>query len=104
MYFFTILSSGFHLKRKAFSIHQHFELNIFFLIVLFRKLVVGDPKDDNTFTGPLISKEHLAKVKGYVALAEKEGATIISGKEELKLPEKLSQVSKEYFSMLDKDR
>jgi aminomuconate-semialdehyde/2-hydroxymuconate-6-semialdehyde dehydrogenase len=35
--------------------------------------------------GALISKEHLAKVKGYVDLAEKEGATIACGKEELKL-------------------
>jgi len=27
------------------------------------KLVVGDPKDENTFMGALISKQHLDKVK-----------------------------------------
>ena len=51
-----------------------------------RKIVVGDPKDDKSFLGALISKEHLAKVNGYVEIAEKEGATILCGKEELKLP------------------
>jgi hypothetical protein len=40
----------------------------------------------------LISKEHLAKVKGYVEIAEKEGATILCGKEELKLPDKNKNV------------
>ena len=53
-----------------------------------RKIVVGDPKDDKSILGALISKEHLAKVKGYVEIAEKEGATILCGKEELKLPDK----------------
>ncbi|KAJ8321717.1 hypothetical protein KUTeg_000188 [Tegillarca granosa] len=52
------------------------------------KLVVGDPKDEKTFVGALISKEHLQKVKGYVDRAEPEGATIACGKEELNLPDK----------------
>ncbi|KAK3087605.1 hypothetical protein FSP39_008279 [Pinctada imbricata] len=50
-----------------------------------KKLIVGNPKESSTFCGALISKEHLAKVKGYVTLAEKEGATIQTGKEELNL-------------------
>ncbi|XP_055997968.1 2-aminomuconic semialdehyde dehydrogenase-like [Ostrea edulis] len=50
-----------------------------------KKLSVGDPKNEKTFMGALISKEHLAKVKGYVDFAEREGATISCGKEELKL-------------------
>lgn len=39
--------------------------------------------------GALISKEHLAKVKGYVDIAEKEGATIACGKEELNLEDSI---------------
>ena len=70
---------------------QKFTVN-FINCINFRKLVVGDPKDDSTFTGALISKEHLAKVKGYVDLAEKEGATILCGKEELSLPERNKNV------------
>ena len=54
--------------------------------------MVGDPKDDKTFTGALISKEHLAKVKGYVDVAEKEGATILCGKEELSLSDRNKNV------------
>ncbi|XP_062599269.1 2-aminomuconic semialdehyde dehydrogenase-like [Saccostrea cucullata] len=52
-----------------------------------KKIRVGDPRNEKTFMGALISKEHLAKVKGYVDLAEKEGATIACGKEDLKLEE-----------------
>ena len=62
-----------------------------------RKLVVGDPRDKDTFTGALISKEHLAKVKCYVDLAEKEGATIACGKEPLALPEKNKNVQSNLF-------
>ncbi|XP_061181461.1 2-aminomuconic semialdehyde dehydrogenase-like [Saccostrea echinata] len=50
-----------------------------------KKIRVGDPRNEKTFMGALISKEHLTKVKGYVDLAEKEGATIACGKEDLNL-------------------
>ncbi|CAC5415999.1 ALDH8A1 [Mytilus coruscus] len=56
-----------------------------------RKQVVGDPKDDKSILGALISKEHLAKVKGYVQVAEKEGATILCGKEDMNLQDKNKQ-------------
>ena len=42
--------------------------------------------------GALISKEHLAKVKGYVELAEKDGATIACGREELNLDDTIKNV------------
>ena len=42
-------------------------------------LKVGDPNDDNTDLGALISKDHLEKVLGFVALAEKEGGTVLTG-------------------------
>ncbi|KAL4225871.1 Aldehyde dehydrogenase 8 member A1 [Mactra antiquata] len=50
-----------------------------------KKLVVGPYRSEGVFMGPLISKEHLAKVKGYVELARKEGATILCGDEDLNL-------------------
>ena len=45
--------------------------------------------------GALISKEHLAKVKGYVALAREEGCSVLSGEgvEQLELPTKNQGVS-----------
>ena len=44
-------------------------------------LIVGDPNENNTDLGALISKGHLEKVLGYVALAEKEGGTVLTGGE-----------------------
>ena len=44
-------------------------------------LIVGDPNENNTDLGALISKSHLEKVLGYVALAEKEGGTVLTGGE-----------------------
>lgn len=44
-----------------------------------KKLKVGDPLHKSTFIGPLISREHLAKVKSYVELAQEEGAKIHCG-------------------------
>ncbi|ORY49105.1 aldehyde dehydrogenase-like protein 8 family, member A1 [Rhizoclosmatium globosum] len=42
-------------------------------------LVVGHPSDPATQIGALISKQHLEKVMGYVALAQQEGGTIETG-------------------------
>ena len=42
-------------------------------------LVLGWPTESKTTTGPLISKEHRAKVLSYYELAKKEGATIVTG-------------------------
>jgi aminomuconate-semialdehyde/2-hydroxymuconate-6-semialdehyde dehydrogenase len=44
-----------------------------------KALVVGDPLNDKTFMGPLISKEHLEKVKSAVELAVKEKGKILAG-------------------------
>ena len=40
-------------------------------------LKVGPGMDKNSEMGPLITKEHLEKVKGYVDIGEKEGAKLI---------------------------
>ena len=42
-------------------------------------LIVGDPNDDTSKLGALISKEHLEKVLTYVALAKEEGGTVLAG-------------------------
>ena len=44
-----------------------------------KKIVVGDPQDEKTVIGPMISKNHLAKVRSYIELGPKEGATLLCG-------------------------
>ncbi len=43
------------------------------------KITVGDPLDPNTIVGPMISKEHLAKVRYFIEQGEQEGAQITTG-------------------------
>ena len=43
------------------------------------RVKVGDPLDDATRVGAMISTDHLAKVSGYVEAATSEGATIAAG-------------------------
>ena len=44
-----------------------------------RRISVGDPMDERTIVGPMISPEHLAKVRRYIELGPKEGATLLCG-------------------------
>src|ERR1700760_3495521 len=44
-----------------------------------KRLTVGDPLADNTIVGPMISQGHLAKVRSYIELGPKEGATLACG-------------------------
>ncbi len=48
-------------------------------------LVVGDPLDDKTNLGALISKTHLEKIVTYVRLAKEEGGKILTGGEPITL-------------------
>jgi 5-carboxymethyl-2-hydroxymuconic-semialdehyde dehydrogenase len=43
------------------------------------KIAVGDPLDEKTIVGPMISPAHLAKVLSYIALGQKEGARLLCG-------------------------
>ena len=43
------------------------------------RVVVGDPMDDKTVVGPMISRGHLAKVRSYIELGAQEGATMLAG-------------------------
>ena len=44
-----------------------------------QRITVGDPLDEKTLIGPMISAGHLAKVRGYIELGTKEGATLLCG-------------------------
>ncbi|MDH5539571.1 MAG: 5-carboxymethyl-2-hydroxymuconate semialdehyde dehydrogenase [Rhizobacter sp.] len=44
-----------------------------------KRLRVGDPLDEQTIVGPMISPGHLAKVRGYIELGPKEGAKLLCG-------------------------
>ena len=44
-----------------------------------RRLAVGDPLDEQTIVGPMVSAQHLAKVRSYIELGPKEGATLLAG-------------------------
>ena len=43
------------------------------------RIVVGDPLDETTTIGPMISQAHLAKVRSYIELGPNEGATLLCG-------------------------
>ncbi|WP_390347321.1 5-carboxymethyl-2-hydroxymuconate semialdehyde dehydrogenase [Variovorax boronicumulans] len=44
-----------------------------------RRITVGDPLDEKTIVGPMISQAHLAKVRSYIELGPKESATLLCG-------------------------
>ena len=51
-----------------------------------KTLRIGDPLDDATVVGALISEAHLRKVTGYIDLAVQEGGTIVAGGHRLDRP------------------
>ena len=44
-----------------------------------KRITVGDPLDEKTIVGPMISQGHLAKVRSYIELGQKEGAQMLCG-------------------------
>ena len=44
-----------------------------------KRITVGDPLDEKTIVGPMISQAHLAKVRSYIELGSKEGASLLCG-------------------------
>ena len=44
-----------------------------------RRITVGDPLDEKTTIGPMISQAHLAKVRSYIELGSAEGAQLLCG-------------------------
>jgi 5-carboxymethyl-2-hydroxymuconic-semialdehyde dehydrogenase len=43
------------------------------------RIRVGDPLDEATIIGPMISRDHLAKVRRYIELGTQEGAELLAG-------------------------
>jgi aminomuconate-semialdehyde/2-hydroxymuconate-6-semialdehyde dehydrogenase len=50
-----------------------------------KQLKVGDPLDDSTNLGAMVSEAHMKKVLGYIDLAQKEGGKILCGGKQVKL-------------------
>ncbi|MBS1682239.1 MAG: aldehyde dehydrogenase [Bacteroidetes bacterium] len=50
-----------------------------------KELNVGDPQNETTQLGAMVSEAHLKKVLGYVALAKEEGGKILTGGNQLKM-------------------
>lgn len=47
------------------------------------RLVIGDPRDENTQVGSLIHQAHLEKVLGYIEKGKAEGARLVCGGEQV---------------------
>ena len=58
------------------SIHDQF---VDRFVAATKKLRVGDPSDETTDVGALISEAHLQKVIGYIELAKQEGGKVVTG-------------------------
>ena len=43
------------------------------------KLQVGDPTDEKTIVGPMISRDHWEKVTNYIKIGKEEGARLVTG-------------------------
>ncbi|MFN3841444.1 MAG: aldehyde dehydrogenase [Cyclobacteriaceae bacterium] len=54
-------------------------------VKLTRELVVGDPLEEKTRVGALVSGAHMNKVLAYIALAQEEGGKILTGGKQVKL-------------------
>jgi 5-carboxymethyl-2-hydroxymuconic-semialdehyde dehydrogenase len=44
-----------------------------------RRISVGDPLDEKTVVGPMVTPAHLAKVRGYIEKGTREGANLLCG-------------------------
>jgi acyl-CoA reductase-like NAD-dependent aldehyde dehydrogenase len=51
-----------------------------------RRVIVGDPFDENTFMGPVVSAEHRDSVERYIESGLQEGASLVMGGKRLTEP------------------
>ena len=66
------------------SIYEQFRDH---LVDAVKSMQIGDPSDEGTDLGALISSEHLDKVSSYVELAKKEGGILLTGGQPCLAPE-----------------
>lgn len=64
------------------SIYDKFKIDF---VAKVKQLKIGNPFDEDTNLGALVSKEHLQKVSSYIQLAEKEGGKILFGGNRVKV-------------------
>ncbi len=50
-----------------------------------KKIKVGDPNNKDNYMGAIVSQPHLEKIESYVALAQQEGGTVITGGKRIQL-------------------
>ena len=50
-----------------------------------KKMQIGDPLDENTRTGAVVSADHMQKVLSYIKLAQQEGGNVEAGGAQVKL-------------------
>ncbi|WP_420572267.1 aldehyde dehydrogenase [Kordia sp.] len=62
------------------SIYNKFKTDF---VTRVKQLKVGNPFDETTKVGALVSKQHLEKVKSYINIAQEEGGTILCGGNEV---------------------
>lgn len=55
------------------------------------KMIVGDPMNDQSRLGAIVSKPHYKKILSYIELAKEEGGSILSGGASVKLAGNLSE-------------
>lgn len=67
------------------SIYERFKSEF---IARVKKLTVGDPLDENSKQGAIVSKMHFDKVLSCIALAKEEGGTILTGGEAIALSDR----------------
>lgn len=54
------------------------------------KLVPGDPNNDNTKVGAVVSKNHMDKILSYIQLAKEEGGDVVTGGKQVEVPGRCS--------------
>lgn len=62
------------------SIYEKFKTDF---VARVKQLKVGNPFDETTNVGALVSKQHLEKVKSYIDIAKEEGGTVLCGGKEV---------------------
>jgi len=60
--------------------HEHvYDALVERLVAGTRALVMGDPRDEQTFIGPMISEKEATRLHGWIEAAQKSGARILCG-------------------------
>ena len=52
-----------------------------------KNIRVGDPRNPNSFMGPVVSQEHKEQIQAAIEQAKKEGGKVLAGEEALEVPE-----------------